>query len=88
MDLQKQQFDQQMELQRQQMAEQKRIAEAPPPPAPSPTATAAASAVELPAAIGTGGSAEMAIPLRTGLGRRRLRTDIAGGTGGLSIPAA
>ena len=78
MEMQRQQFDQQMAIQQKQMAEQKAIAEAPPPPPPAEVATAAAPAVE-----------QMAIPTgRTGMGRRRLRTDVAGGTGGLNIPAA
>jgi hypothetical protein len=99
MELQRQQFDQQMAIQREQMAEQKRIAEAPAPPAPAPTAMAAASAVEVAPALrasaapmgGAGAAAagaDMAIPIRSGIGRRRLRTDIAGGAGGLSIPAS
>lgn len=79
-----------------QFEEQKAIATAPPPPAPERVATAAASAIELPpTAAGmtnvAGGSAvEMAIPIRAGVGRRKLRTDIpgvAGGAGGLGIPA-
>ena len=68
--------------------EQKRIAEAPPPPAPQATATVAASAAELPTPAATATGAAMAIPMRRGLGRRGLRTDIAGGVGGLTIPGA
>ena len=85
MAMQRKQFDEQMAIQREQMAEQKRIAEAPPPPAPARSAMSAASAVEtMPAAA----AEDMAIPVRRGFGRRQLRTDIAGGAGGLSIPAA
>ena len=79
MDMQRQQFEQQMALQQKQAAEQKAIAEAPPPPPPAAVATAAAPAVQ---------ESDMTIPVRKGTGRRRLRTDIAGGTGGLTIPAA
>ena len=84
MAMQRQQFEEQMALQREQMAEQKRIAEAPPPPPPAPSAMSAASAAET---VPSEAAADMAIPLRRGLGRRQLRTDIAGGAGGLSIPA-
>jgi len=91
MEQQRIQFEQQMALQKAQAEEQKRIAEAPPPPAPQETAKVAASAAELPIAATTAAGAEMAIPARIGLSRRKLRTDVtsvAGGTGGLSIPGA
>ena len=60
------------------MDEQKAIAEAAPPPPPSETADVAAAALDNP---GGGTPAK-----RKGYGRRKLRTDIAGGSGGLSIP--
>ena len=71
-----------MAIQQAQMAEQKKIAEAPPPPAPQETAAAAAPALE---------TAGMTIPVKQGVGRRKLRTDVggmAGGVGGLTIPGA
>lgn len=79
----------QMELQRQQMErqaaqyqEQLRISTAPPPPAPAPVADSAAPALE-------DSMAATPSQTKTGTGRRKLRTDLpAGGSGGLSIPAA
>ena len=80
--------EQQMALQREQMAmqqeqanaqkaqyqEQLAISKAPPPPAPNEGAKAAMAALETP----------MAQNIRAGVGRRKLRTDIA--SAGLSIP--
>lgn len=86
--MQQRQFDEQMAIQREQMAEQKRIAEAPPPPPPAASAMSAVSAVETAPSLAAASTQDMAIPIRKGVGRRQLRTDIAGGAGGLSIPAA
>lgn len=88
----------------QQYQEQLRISTAPPPPPPAPVADVAASALTAPVAGSAlsdpGGNAgdnaarmgeALAINpalARQGYGRRRFRTDMAGGTGGLSIPAA
>jgi hypothetical protein len=80
--------EQQMALQREQMAmqqeqmaaqsvqykEQLAISKAPPPPAPNEVAKAAMPALETP----------MAENLRTGMGRRKLRTDVT--SAGLNIP--
>ena len=80
--------EEQMKLQREQMAmqqeqmaaqsaqykEQLAISKAPPPPAPNETAKAAMAALETP----------MAENLRAGMGRRKLRTDVANAS--LSIP--
>jgi hypothetical protein len=84
-----------------QYQEQMRITTAPPPPAPSPVAEVAASALSIAPTLsnapggadgqGMEGGASAATPAqaRQGYGRRRFRTDLmAGGTGGLSIPAA
>lgn len=93
----------QLELARQAQArqeaqyqEQLRIASAPPPPAPAPVAEVAASALGAPASTAADGTLPSTdnqasfAQARQGYGRRRLRTDAAraGGTGGLSIPAA
>jgi hypothetical protein len=86
---QKRQFDIQLGLQQEQMArqdaqyrEQLAIATAPPPPAPNKVADAPAAALEM-------STAENPAMARQGSGRRRMRTDlaVAGGYGGLSIPA-
>ena len=80
--------EEQMKLQREQMAmqqeqmaaqsaqykEQLAISKAPPPPAPNEVAKAAMPALETP----------MAENLRAGMGRRKLRTDVANAS--LSIP--
>ena len=80
--------EEQMKLQREQMAmqqeqmaaqsaqykEQLAISKAPPPPAPNEVAKAAMPTLEVP----------MAENLRAGMGRRKLRTDVA--SAGLSIP--
>ena len=80
--------EQQMALQREQMAmqqeqanaqkaqyqEQLAISKAPPPPAPNEGAKAAMAALETP----------MAQNIRAGVGRRKLRTDVASAS--LSIP--
>jgi hypothetical protein len=80
--------EEQMKLQREQMAmqqeqanaqkaqyqEQLAISKAPPPPAPNEVAKAAMAALETP----------MAQNIRAGVGRRKLRTDLA--NTGLSIP--
>ena len=80
--------EEQMKLQREQMAmqqeqmaaqsaqykEQLAISKAPPPPAPNEVAKAAMPALEIP----------MAENLRAGMGRRKLRTDVANAS--LSIP--
>lgn len=71
----------QMELQQQQYQEQLAISTAPPPPAPNQVADAPVPALE---------NADASSPslIRQGTGRRRMRTDLmAGGSGGLSIPA-
>lgn len=97
--LQQEQLDLARQAQARQEAqyqEQMRIAAAPPPPAPAPVAEVAASALSIAPRTAADG-----VPLpsenqasfaqsRQGYGRRRLRTDVgmAGGTGGLSIPAA
>ncbi len=92
MEEQRRQFEEQMAFQRAQQAEQRAIAMATPPPAPEKVATAAMSAVESPtAATGVPGAtagqtAAGELAIRAGIGRRKLRTDVAGGTGGLSIP--
>ena len=82
--LQREQMDmqrQQMQLQQQQYQEQLRISTAPPPPAPNQAADTSAPALENSAAASPS-------LIRQGMGRRKLRTDMmAGGTGGLSIPA-
>jgi hypothetical protein len=72
--------NQQQQRMDQQYAEQLAIQTAPPPPPPAESATAAAPALE---------NAQATIPsgIRKGMGRRKLRTDVAGGTGGLSIPS-
>jgi membrane protein involved in colicin uptake len=86
--MQQQQFEEQARQQReqqqqqqqradQQYAEQRAIASAPPPPGPAETADVAQSALET-------GPAQQQI--RQGLGRKKLRKDLAGGVGGLSIP--
>jgi hypothetical protein len=69
----------QQERMDQQYAEQLAIQTAPPPPPPAESAATAAPALE---------NAQATTPssIRKGTGRRKLRTDMAGGTGGLSIP--
>jgi hypothetical protein len=83
------QFEAQMAMQQEQMArqdaqyrEQLAIATAPPPPAPNKVTDAPAAALEM-------STAENPAMARQGAGRRRMRTDLAmaGGYGGLSIPA-
>jgi len=69
----------QQERMDQQYAEQLAISTAPSPSAPAEAATTAASALENAQATTPSG-------IRQGLGRRKLRTDVAGGAGGLSIP--
>ena len=83
--------EEQMKLQREQMAmqqeqaaaqkaqyqEQLAISKAPPPPAPNPVAQAAAAALENPMATSPQN-------IRAGVGRRKLRTDMASTS--LSIP--
>jgi hypothetical protein len=71
--------NQQQERMDQQYAEQLAIQTAPPPPAPAESAATAAPALENAQATTPSG-------IRKGMGRRKLRTDVAGGTGGLSIP--
>lgn len=72
---------QSQERQAAQYKEQTAIATAPPPPAPSPVADVASSALEDANALAPSA-------IRQGTGRRKLRTDLmAGGYGGLSIPA-
>ena len=68
----------QQERMDQQYAEQLAIQTAPPPP-PAESAATAAPALENAQATTPSG-------IRKGMGRRKLRTDVAGGTGGLSIP--
>jgi hypothetical protein len=83
--LQREQLEMARQAQERQAAqyqEQMAIATAAPPPPPSPVADVARNALE---------DANAATPLaiRQGTGRRKLRTDLmAGGYGGLSIPAA
>jgi hypothetical protein len=78
----------QMDLQQAQYREQLAISNAPPPPAPEPVAMTARSAIEMPVATAAGsadtGAAATPQSVRTGIGRRKLRTDWAGG---LNIPA-
>jgi hypothetical protein len=91
---------QQMDAQQAQYQEQLAVSRAAPPPAPNPVAQAAMStlergsqpmvrsALEMPAATGAAGTdAAMATTVqqaRAGVGRRRLRTDLA--SRGLNIP--
>jgi hypothetical protein len=78
----------QMDLQQAQYREQLAISNAPPPPAPSPVAMTARSAIEMPVTTAAGsadtGAAATPQSARAGIGRRKLRTDWAGG---LNIPA-
>ena len=83
----------QIELQQQQYREQLAISTAPPPPAPNPVSDVAAAAMRPnpPASAGEVAATDVsssAAQARQGIGRRRMRTDlVAGGSGGLSIPA-
>jgi hypothetical protein len=82
MEQQQRQYEQQLAIQQAQYAEQKAIATAPPPPAPNPVAQAPTPALENAAASAPGA-------IRMGYGRKKMRTDIAGGGGSaLSIPGA
>lgn len=78
----------QMNLQQAQYREQLAISNAPPPPAPEAVAMTARSAIEMPVATAAGSAdtGDVATPqsVRAGTGRRKLRTDLAGG---LNIPA-
>jgi hypothetical protein len=78
----------QMNFQQAQYREQLAISNAPPPPAPQPVAMTARSAIEMPVATAAGsadtGAAATPQSVRAGTGRRKLRTDRAGG---LNIPA-
>ena len=78
----------QMNVQQTQYREQLAISNAPPPPPPEPVAMTARSAIEMPVATAAGstdtGAAATPQSVRTGIGRRKLRTDWAAG---LTIPA-
>lgn len=79
----------QMELQRQQIAaqqaqyqEQLAVSRAAPPPAPNPSAMAARGSLEMPTAQGAVAPTDTAAAateqtMRAGVGRRKLRTDLA-----------
>jgi len=77
----RQESQQQMARQQAQYDEQRAIAMAPPPPGPAKSADVAGSALE------TSGGAAPAAAMRAGVGRKKLRKDLAGGAGGLSIPS-
>ena len=77
----RQQAEEQMARQQTQYEEQRAIAMAPPPPGPVKSADVAGSALE------TSGGAAPAAAIRQGVGRKKLRKDLAGGIGGLSIPS-
>jgi hypothetical protein len=79
----------QFKAQQAQYQEQLAISNAPPPPAPEPVAMAARNALEMPTAQGNApGSGAVdttsAQTMRAGVGRKKLRTDLA--SIGLGIP--
>lgn len=81
MNAMRQRDDEQTARQEVQYQEQRAIAMAPPPPGPVKSADVAGSALE------TMDGAAPAAAIRKGVGRKKLRKDLAGGTGGLSIPS-